>query len=296
MSAHPRMIDATAPILADSLPAWLDSRHGSVSRGIRWHFEDVADLAAFPLHPHGWYNHRAADPNWMGATFDGARRMARDGWQEGARTAARLRDGLTPEAPQAPRVRRFDVAGQVPDVRRALAGNPMAMRRTQVDDSKRRPVVSMLMSAGVNAMTSCAEMGANVAAAAAVIDAMESAGYRCDVLSVARFGKSNGFGTECAVRVKPPEAPVNLATLAFALGHTAMLRALIFPLAFADERARDISTTHGSRVTIPGDADRQIFAIPSAAETGTGTDERAAFRAIVRALRNQGCPGIPDAT
>jgi hypothetical protein len=166
-----------AGFLAPYLPSFDTSR--ALSQ--RWHFASMADLeTAAPIdRPATAWTTTAWEPGfqvWQGATIRDAHRMASQGWQEGAERCRAIARSITLAQPQKPRVARWDVAGSVASIPRHLAGNPMAMRRTMTDPTKRQPVITLLAPIGASSTVDAREFERAAAVAAAMVDRLETAG------------------------------------------------------------------------------------------------------------------------
>lgn len=289
--------DATAPVFADALPS--HRREATTVR--RWHFADVADMAAAaPIGdpPRAWNRYQGAHlddaDSWIGCKggFAGAHRMARDGWPEGAERARRVRDALAIALPALPRLTRYDVAGQIPDVRRAIAGNPQAMRRPQPDSAKRRPVLTLACSTAVSWQVNASVMVAQAAVNCAIADALEDAGYSVEIFNIIRAQSSGGaFVAEAALRIKVAGAPLSLSNAAYGMGHTAIFRGLALALFAADTECTRLGGCLGFPVSrMTSDPARNLYTLPSVQEKESPL---ALLRASVAVLHKQECPGIP---
>lgn len=228
-----------------------------------------------------------------------ALRMVRDGWPEGAARVARLRDRIVANRPLGPRMARWDVAGAYPSVPRALSGNPLNMRRIDTTRTRRKPVVTL-----VNHMGGLADVDADcftnkAAVVAAIVDVIEAAGYSVNLLGVS-LAHANGHLAATVVQVKEPGAAVDIARIAFALGHVAMFRQVVFGLRFSD-RANARMEGSGSTADFPKDnVAPDVFILPSmnsnadkfATEDKAATDGLAYF---IGELVKQGCPAFAAA-
>lgn len=286
----------TPDLFSENLP----KGYATALHGPAWHFADMAELAnaasdalSRPL----WHT-RVKDNSdrFSGCSIDEAFRLAREGWPEGAKIAEALRDRIALDRPQAPRTVRYDVAGALPNIPRAIAGNPAHMRRMAPADTRTRPILTLAIGIAAGANLKASAMLASAAAAAAVIDTLESAGFRCNVLAVWRTAQwGTTFGQEMAIQAKAPGDPASLATLSFALGHPAMLRRLCFLLLAGESSARTLTEGLGQPTAIKPNPDAGVYTLAPARETNTGDDATAAFDAMIASLRTQGCPGIPAA-
>ena len=155
--------------------------------------------------------------------YDGALRLARDGWEQGVRNLSALAAAVPNDIVVS---RAYSVAGEMPDVPRYLAGDPYNMvhrRRAATPKPAMRIVINAVASAGVTA----AEFMNYGAAMVALVDRLESRRVRveltaCFTISL-RNNTANIYWT-----VKRAEDQLDLSAVAFSLGHPAMLRRLGF--------------------------------------------------------------------
>lgn len=262
--------------------------------GFSFHYADMADMPLSATRPAGAWDDTAWDNmnSFRGGTAENAVMLARQGWPEGAERARALHDGIQAAAPSRARLARYDVAGQLPNIPRALAGNPMNMRRMVRTETAQRPIVSLVCSICVNSNFPADGLIEHAAAVAGAVDFLEQAGFRCDVLVVARFKES--IAGEVAVRLKAPEQPLNLSVLAYGLGHPSFLRRLIFGVIQSDRCMRTLGVGLGYATDIKPMPELGTFTIGAAHDAGSNVRAPARFRYILRQLAEQGCPGIPQ--
>ena len=141
---------------------------------------------------------------------------------------------------------RYDVAGELPDIGRHLAGDPMCMKR-HGHPKGRQPIISILVniccSGGIDAK-SYANFGA---ALVNVIDQLENSGRRVE-LHVGWISSMSKRVT-CGWTVKQAQDPLDLAAVAFSIAHPAASRQIGFALAErTDVRRNDLS--YGSIVQV----------------------------------------------
>lgn len=278
-------------------------------RVVRRHFAGLAEAAApFPRTVAGLADAKervagrgepgflftAHETGFSGATHDDTVRMIESGWTEGAERARSVRDGIMAQAPILPRLTRYDVAGQVPDVQRALAGNPMAMRRTAPQADKVRPVLTLQVGIFVSAVVDARKIQDAAAAMVAVVDTLEAGGYPCHVLAVCHMRKGDNFDHELVTQVKAPNEPVSLADAAFICGHPAYFRRLCFFHAITDDACGPIYQTMGSPSEVINDPASRNYRTMTINNTSQLGSPRAMYLANLRYLAKQGCPGIPD--
>ncbi len=230
--------------------------------------------------------------------------LARDGWPDGANRAAKLRDKINTTYPVAPRLARYAVAGAVPSIPRALAGNPMNMRQIDSARTRRRPVLTLAVNISVSAMVASNALLCRAATIAAVIDAIESTGFSLHILGT-ESGERNQCLSFCAYTLKEPNQPADIARLAFGLGHPSMLRRLIFACISSDHTVRELGGGLGCPAKLSGtESDRNargLFSLDkmnSADQHLFASDEAAAtigLQSILQELIRQNCPAFPRA-
>ena len=147
-------------------------------------------------------------------------------------------------------------------------------------------------------MHSAQEFIHRAAVVTALIDQIESSGYACEVIGFASTTDGDDLHTQVSVQLKNSNQPVDLARLAFGLGHPAMFRRLIFAQWGIDDFNKDLGQCLGFSgcVTDGGLADKGIYIIPSINGTGVfETEEKAqkeGLEYIIKSLKEQGCPAI----
>ncbi len=157
--------------------------------------------------------------------------MARDGWNEG-RKEMEVRLASIPARGSMARDA-FDIAGGYCNVGRYIAERPdcMVTKKRDAERSK-RPVISL----AVNIYPNCqqrAECIANYGLAVAyMVEALERAGQRVEVLACAAAEGDTREGASFSVgwTVKEAHEYLNIADLAFSVGHPASVRRIGFAL------------------------------------------------------------------
>lgn len=159
--------------------------------------------------------------------WQGALRMAKDGWQEGATKLATNLAVIPPNDIEPEWT--YDVAGGVPDIGRFVAGEPEHMR-DHGHPLGRKPTVHLVINvicAGIVGATEFINYGT---AMLSMIDQLENNGrsVEVDVVTVNSFtGRGRGiFGW----KVKRAGDHVNLADIAFSIGHPAAYRRFGFAM------------------------------------------------------------------
>lgn len=195
-------------------------------------------------------NSRDNDPSadWdLNAGYAGAWTMAREGWIDGAKRAQKALKAFAPATPK-PALRN-DFYGHMPNVPRFCAGAPDSMIRHTPDP---RAGFGRTLTLYVPIICSWYQEAQNIAnfglGLAQYINQLETDGVRVEVYACASGTTTSDNKRVCySVRVKRAEQPLDLAVLAFAIGHPAMFRRIIFALM---ERS---ATKQCSGYTIPAD-------------------------------------------
>lgn len=291
------------PALASTLPAlW----HDVISHA---HFSSPEALCAFvESKPESSYWEDTAigdDRKFTGtSSLQQALKLCRDGWPEGAARVAKLRDKIIASNPIAPRLSRWDVAGAYPSVARALSGNPMNMRRIDSAVTRRRPVLTIVHHMGGSSFIEADTFCNKAAVMAAIIDAIEGAGYSVELIAVSVSAATknrepgNAFVHETAITVKEAGQSVDIGKLAFAVGHVAMFRRFAFACRTCDDFNKPLGGTLGHTVDYH-EIPEGRFILPSLmkCEKHFETEATAATRGLnffISELQKQGCPAFPS--
>lgn len=193
------------------------------------HYDSMLDLVDhLRTAPTQWRaGHAQREPEslgWDGAVgYAGALRLAQDGWPEGVRQIHALAR-LLPSG-QLP-TRGFGVAGEFPDVPRAIGGDPRCMV-TRGARSKPRPVVTIAVGLQMSAATT-GRLAMNYGAAlVGLIDRLEAQGVRIELHAAAAIQYGN-MEVNAAVCLKQAGDPLDQSAIAFSIAHPAMFRRLMF--------------------------------------------------------------------
>lgn len=264
------------------------------------HIKSIKKSSAW--HPSGW---EQGEKQFRGTdTFEEAIQLAEEGWKEGVAKVSALQQKILANNPLLKEPIKYDVVGAVPNVPRAISGDPKNMRAVDLKKSRRRPVITIVanMSASwnVNEQILCNR----AAAIAAVVDKIEASGFAVEVVAAGITG--TGKFTVCtSITLKESHQPVDIARLAYGLGHSSFFRRLVF----ADWGGNDFCKPlgHGlgyiSDMTRSPDCEDQGMLILPCANTGMRhfkDDERTekdGVDFIIEVLKSQGCPaftGKPD--
>lgn len=246
------------------------------------------------------------DSAWTnGEHFTGTKDMAhaislcRDGWADGATRAAKLRDKINAANPMGPRVVKWDVAGAVASVPRALAGNPLNMRRVDSSKLRRKPVLTLLSDMTNSADTNSDAITNRAAVVAAVVDGIEAAGFACEVITFEKSGRDN-LTQIVAATVKESGAQADIGRLAFSLGHASFYRRISWAAFTCDDFTSGIGSGLGQCQSVDRDEANSngAYILPTTMNAAQlfKTEERAAtdgLEYLIKALRQQDCPAFP---
>lgn len=170
----------------------------------------------------------AASQSWdFGVGYKGALELADKGWAEGVRALADSMSVLPPinhhEASW-----RYDVAGELPDIGRFLAGDPAHMRR-HGHPKGRKPILCLAIPIVAAASVSAKQLANYGAAVVNLVDRLEASGRRVEVRAT-HIGDVHSGIVAASFTAKHAEDPVDLSALAFSLGHPAASRRITFAM------------------------------------------------------------------
>lgn len=197
-------------------------------------FADVDAMASF-VESHKHHASYASNGNhnhaWtFGADLDAAIDLARRGWHAGNEQITRVRAAM-PDARVNGRggVWRNDVGGFIPNVPRAIIGLPDSMRRKVNGTNARGRVVSIAVNPSMSGGLDAGLRVNQGAAIVALIDSLESAGYRVHVtLDRVQTATRDRGVVRTACDLKQATEPLDVDRLAFWLAHPAALRRMFF--------------------------------------------------------------------
>lgn len=212
--------------------------------------ENLIDVQAWlNATPRRWSSSYSVSPmgtGWdLGVGFDGALRLAREGWSDGAKSFA---DKLAAHMPPHNKTAswRYDVAGELPDIGRFLAGDPAHMRR-HGHPKGHKPVINIAVNNALSSAASAQQMTNYGAALVAIIDKIENAGRRVE-LTVHNVTNCSGARVSVGWVVKYADDAFDLASVAFSLAHPASVRRIVF--AMMERSTTPTSAAYGRPVEI----------------------------------------------
>lgn len=213
---------------------------------VRVHFESLHAMGEYIARsPRVWKQNGATSNNATGswdlnAGYDGAVKMARYGWPEGAE---RTQDALKAFPTKTPEPdTKVDFYGFRPHVPRYCAGAPDSMirRATQAETGSGK-VLTLYVSVMSPSFSTAACMANYGVGIAQYVNQMEMEGRRVEVIACATVS-GHGKRHTVSCTVKNADQPLDLAALAFALGHPAMLRRIWFAYMERQTDIREMST------------------------------------------------------
>jgi hypothetical protein len=212
----------------------------------RYHFSSLRELATYIRDTPRVWSQSSGEGNtpshdWdLNAGFDNAVDMARMGWIEGAQRAQKALKAFAPATPKPDT--KIDVYGYRPHMALYFAGAPNHMiRHTTRADTGRGRVITLAVSVVANAFTSAEAMANFGLAVAQYIRQLEATGMRVAVVGTYTADRAPSR-LSLSWTIKNADQPLDLAVMAFAIGHPAMLRRL--GLAFM-ERQSDVPYMSG---------------------------------------------------
>lgn len=169
----------------------------------------------------------SAGQQWdLGASFKDAVRLSQDGWLEGAKRLRKALDRIPP-ATVRPDVRN-DFYGHTPNVPRFCAGAPDSMIRHVKDaNSGAGRVLSIYVPVNAMAGVSAEHMANFGLAVVQCLDHLEASGTRIELYG-AICSRVSGVRVTHTFKIKRADQHLDLAVVAFAIGHPAMFRRLGF--------------------------------------------------------------------
>lgn len=212
--------------------------------------------------PRAWLNTKQSeDGNYKfrgTRTYQEAQDLARFGWPEGRQNMdTALREAARNVTLQAPPSRWLDVGGAYPLVPAAIAGDPLNMVNIGEEQRAQRPVIRFLVSLSISGGIDKESIITRGAAILSWIDALENAGFRCEVSACLGARFYNGTA-ETTFVLKRAQEPLDIDRMAYALVHPSMLRRHLFAFLERSPKALECSTYGSPHETTP-DSDQIYF-------------------------------------
>lgn len=168
-----------------------------------------------------------AEASWdRSVGYDGALRLAKTGWSEGARDI--LFSALEVPPVKAESDLRYDVAGDMPDVARFSAGDPLHMvsRRKQKIN---KPVVHLVVNVVCSGAVGAKQFMTYGGALTALVDQIENTGRRVELDAIS-IVECRGKRLLVGWKVKQAGDALDLSAIAYSVAHPAAFRRLMFAM------------------------------------------------------------------
>ena len=199
--------------------------------------------------------------NWAGGSWLECLNLAKYGWQAGAEKVEAMAKPLLEQISSRmvkPEIV-FDIEGDNVDIGAYMTGNPECFIRwqdTETHSNASGRFVHVICNVVASAYFSTEQLFNKGAAVAVMVDALEMSGHRVTVDVICNIGPTySRFGSHdensnsylMTARIKNPDDPLNMESIAFACAHSGTLRRLVFSL---EEQAPDyirraLSVGHG---------------------------------------------------
>jgi hypothetical protein len=204
-------------------------------KSAKYSFDSLSELGEYILRTdRTWPSRESVDAHkndqyWdLSAGYTACVKMARCGWNEGA---AKVQDALKAFAPATPAPdTKTDIYGFRPHVPRFCAGAPDSMiRHTNSATMGSGRVLTLAVPVNALAAVNATSMANFGVAVAQYVNQLEMQGTRVELIGMI---VSDVSGQRCAHSwtVKRADQPLDLAVIAFTIGHPGMFRRLGFAL------------------------------------------------------------------
>lgn len=169
----------------------------------------------------------------LGLGYEGACRLAKEGWSEGAAMLDAKLGAVIPSGGRSSRWGYSQTGGSV-NIGRYLTGHPKNMRSRTKRQAGSAPVYHLVINTVCSALITATQMVNYGVALVGLIDRLENTGKRVhlDVVMVTKTYCSEAPDTRLSVgwNVKRSSEQLDLAAVAFALAHPAAFRRLGFAM------------------------------------------------------------------
>lgn len=173
----------------------------------------------------------------LGCSYEQALRLVIEGWDEGVQL---MHHGLqTLIGVNASGISRWkaDVAGEQPDIYRALGGDPRDMRRRAFSQGG-KPIIHIVVNTAMQAGATDVQTRNYGIAILGLIDYLESRGKRVELDRLGVVNGRNGYGTGPSTsgrslqgwKVKSASEAPDLSVIAFSIAHPASHRKLVWAM------------------------------------------------------------------
>lgn len=212
----------------------MQERINRTDKRAHYAFNSLAELARYVADTAPTWESKSSRDNpasadWdLGAGYSRAWELAREGWNEGARKAQETLKQFAPSTP-APDTR-TDFYGHMPHVPRYCAGAPDCMiRKDPRPASGAGKVLTLIVPVNASGSTGASHMHNFGAAVVQYVNQLEASGTRVELYGGIR-SRVSGWAISHTWKIKGADQPLDLAVVAFTIGHPAMFRRLGFAL------------------------------------------------------------------
>lgn len=197
-------------------------------------FETVQDFVDYTLNTPALASWQFAErhsrdtsrENWYGTkNIEEACKLAAQGWPEGLERMTKKMDMNLSKGRAKFRIN--DVAGDIPNIGRFLAGQPDSMTRRVVDQSIKKPIIDLTLNACFSFNVKAEHIMNYGAAIASAIDELEDAGFSVSL----ELGAINEYGKQrkgCMINIKKPSEPMDVDRMVFFVAHPSFFRRFCF--------------------------------------------------------------------
>lgn len=233
---------------------WNKTTEFTSSRHVLLYGSSIDDVQQFLIdHPAKWdcanygSHSSGSGPEWdLGADYEKAMRLAKEGWSEGAEMVNTALQAIVPSTGREARWGWGQQGGSV-SVGRYLTGHPKCMRNRRKKQMGAAPVLHLVVNTVASCMVRADQMANFGAALVGLVDRLENMGRRVH-LDVVHAIKLHDIRNSRDVRfsggwnIKRASEPVDLSQVAFAVAHPVAFRRIGFALM---ERAPKETQTTG---------------------------------------------------
>jgi hypothetical protein len=198
-------------------------------------YDSLAELAKWLEDKPATWSSRSSEKEGRGMSWDLAAgyprawEMARYGWLEGAEKAQEALRAFVPQTP-AP-INRTDFYGHMPHVPRYCAGAPDNMiRHAPNPRDGMGKVLTLIVPVNATSDVRAQSMSNFGLGVAQYVNQLETEGVRVEVIGILVNSYGSRWHSSHAWRIKGADQPLDLAVMAFAIGHPAMFRRIGFAL------------------------------------------------------------------
>lgn len=178
-------------------------------------------------------------------SYQEAENLLLHGWKEPVKELSAIKANPISQVTETRNTVYHSPVGFVPNIPRALAGNPCNMMNVRQQQYKSTKVVNIVYSITYDSTATHSNIMRVAKSLLASIIFLEKRGYRCNIYIYNRieFYHSKNYGT-FLLRIKDSNEPLNLNKITFPLIHPSMLRRLYFRWVETNGKTSDKSYGH----------------------------------------------------